>query len=643
MSLRNFIQDSEADLFMGLDTTSPLRAMKPGYVRSAMNCYPGLFGGVIKRGGATSVLSAAWAGLSVTQGIEFLGAAGSRRVVLFGTDGGATGGKCGFNNAGTMSEFATGLSGTARPSFAQFGDLLFFYNGADSPFVYDGAGTRQVGITAPISAPTIVMSGGTGLINNSSYQWAYTYYNSVTGAESSPSPFSASTNTGSDEVATLAVAPGDSDTADTIRVYRTYANGNQMFLEGTAAIGATSFVSDATDAELTDPLELDNSRIEDFTATPNYPLVARQRVFLKSGRNELRYSKYGLNGPMPESFEVKAYIPTVGSFGSADDVIGISKAGDTPIVLKEQTIGSLIEVGNPNNFLGVDNVQFFFQEISASVGAVSHQAAQDVLGECIFLSRNNIYGTRGAPGDLRPVANSIQSTIKALSFLPAQITKISSINDKKLQQVLFAVFTSTSETIPAYILVGDYQLYPEFRWTVYCQGEDATTHPAWKVGCFFTATNSTDGTQEVMFGNAVSNGQYYQAHSGADDPDDKGIYFEIITRPYAMKAPANVKLFKDAQIEVQGDGSAYNFVVSSIYDLSGEEEGSFTISLSSGGAIWDTDLWDVASWATNASPPREYPSHRKAKYQQLVFRQTSANAPITLFNWLSTASLFRYA
>lgn len=642
MARINYVQDpQQPEIFQGMDSTSPLQAIQPGYARSAKNCYPGLFGGVLKRDGYTTQLSSAWGARSVTGGIEFRAGAGSRQTVVFGTDGSASGGSVGYVSAGAVVDISTGLSGTARPSFVQGGDLLFFYNGSDTPFVYDGSATRQVGITAPAAAPTIALSGGGSLNTSANYIWAYTYYNSVTGAESSPSALSATTATGANTRATLTILAGSATTADTIRIYRTVANGNTLFLDGTAAIGATSYVSSIADSALTTPqMELDNSRIVDLAPNALYPVVCQQRVFLKSGRNEVRYSKVGQSGPMPESFQATAVTSTVGTFGSNDDIVGQGKAGDVPIVIKERSVGRLEPLGFPDTLSASDPVLYQYVETSTEIGGVSHWAVTQVLGECVFLGKDNVYGTRGAGGDLRPLADSMQATIRELGFASGQVAKISAANDQKLRLVYFSVFATSADANPTYVLVGDYRKYPNFRWTLWTPGTNATTHPGVKAASLFSVTNSTDGTQDVLFGNSASNGQVYRLNDGESD-NTKGIYFELVTRPYACGNPAAVKLFKTAYVYAEGSGADYDLDVSSIYDLSGGEEDQTSLSLSSGGALWDTATWDSSSWGSSAVPPRKYQTHRKAQHQQLVFRQTDASAPLTLHSWFTSGSLFR--
>lgn len=623
---------------MGMDSTSPLQAVKEGFVRRAWNCRPGLAGGWVKREGYSNFIDNAYGSRNITGGIEF-SVSGSKRLVVFGTTGSGTGGRYGYNNAGTVSDITTGLSGTARPCFATFGSLLFFMNGADTPEVYNGTAARQVGITAPVSAPTGSQGTAGSLTQTGTYSYAYTYYNSVTGAESSPSPLYTVTLTGTNDDVTLTISAGSATTADTIRIYRTVNSGNVLFLEGTAAIGATSYASTIADTALSSTqLELDNTRITTWSSTPNYVQVVTQRIFCRTGNNEIRYSKIGQSGPMPESFEAKAFADTTGKFGAADDVVGIAVAGNVPIVLKEKSIGSLRPLGLaiPG---AVDNVVYEYVEQAASVAPVGHHGATEVFGEAIILCRDNIYGTRGQQGDLRPVADPIQATIRALGFSSSQITKVSAVNDEKNRCIYFSVFTNSNATKASMILVGDYRLYPNFRWSVYVQGTNTSTHPGIEAACFIPVTNSTDGSRDILFGNFNLNGKTYKMNDG-DDDDGYGIYWEIESRPYDMGSPINQKLFKDTFIYGAGSGGDYALTVSAKFDLSDSEENVTQLTLFTDGAPWDTAVFDSDNWATQAISPRKFSQHRKASYMAIVMRQTEANAPVTLHSWNTSGSIF---
>lgn len=638
MSLRNYIDENEYAQALGIDSTSPLSMIQPGYVQDARNCDIGLSGGYQKRSGYANQLSTPWGSRSITGGIEYKDSSSALHTILFGVD--TTDGRIGSASGGSVTSLLTGLNKSARPGFVQFRDLLLFFNGVDTPQVYDGTNFRQMGITAPAAAPTISsQTTGGSLTELGSYVFAYTYYNSVTGAESSPSAVTSPTVlTGTNNKIVLTLVAGSSTTADTIRVWRTVANGNQLFLEGTAAISTTTYNSTVADSGLTTAMELDNTRITILSSTAKYPTVAQNRVFLKTDKNQIRASKFGQSGPMPESYEVKQVVTTMGRFGNNDDIVGINSAFDTPIVLKERSIGRLDPVGIPDQTSSIDNVIYNYTEISTVTGAVSHWAAVQVHGELVFLARDNVYATDGQR--VRPVADTFQATIRALGFTSSQVNNISCENNVKTRQIYFTVYENGIATAPAYILVGDYKHYPDFHWTWYTPGTNTSTHPGVRAACMFTVTNTTDGSRDVVFGNVDSNGKYYLMNSGNND-DGLGIYFKLVSRPYSMKMPLNIKLFKDNLSHVQGNGDTYDLTVASIFDLSGSEEDSISFDLGSSGAEWDIALWDVDSWVDTSVLIHKYVVQRKARFWQMVYYQTDANAPVSMLGWGNTASLYK--
>lgn len=640
MSLRNTIFDSEFGEAQGLDTSSPIVQVREGYVRSAMNVDLGE-GGYDKRDGYASQLSTPYDTRDIVAGIEYKSGAGVVKTILFGTDGSGSGGNYGYIDSGAVVNISTGLSGTTRPNFVQFGTLLFFFNGVDSPQIYDGSATRQVGITTPATAPVFSAENGTGALTPlASYIVAYTYYNSVTGAESSPSSLSAAyTLTGANDAIVWTISAGSATTADLIRFYRTVGNGNTLFLDGTAAISATSYTSTVADAGLGRQIEFDNTRITILSSTAKFPTVADTRLFLKTDTNEIRFSKYGQEGPMPESFEAKSLVSTIGKGGHNDDIVGINRINQLPIVLKQNSIGRLDPFGIPDITSAVDNVGYNYKEISDIIGAVSHDAATQVFGELVFLAKDNVYATDGLR--VRSIADSIQTTIQSLGFGSAQRPQLSAINDVENQRIYIQVFSSTGASNPSLVLVGDYQKYPNFRWTTYEPGTNTATHPGITAGCYFHSTNTTSGKLDVWFGNSVANGKVYKMNSGTSD-DGLAIYMRLVTRPYFGQNPLLTKLFGKAELQAFGSGNNYNLTVCTIYDLTGAEEECTLHSLYANGALYDaiTSLYDTSTYADEAVRTVEYYTHRKAKFMQLVIKQTEVSAPVSLYAWGVYASGF---
>jgi hypothetical protein len=207
------------------------------------------------------------------------------------------------------------------------------------------------------------------------------------------------------------------------------------------------------------------------------------------------------------------------------------------------------------------------------------------------------------------------------------------------QRIIISVFKDSVSTVPDYQLVGDYRKYPDYRWTFYRPGTNSSTHPGIRPGCFFLAQNSTDGGFDLFAGNLDANGQYFQLNRGTSDRNS-GIYFRIKSRAYDGGSPMADKLYKDAGFHVRGNGNAYSLSVSAIYDLAGYEEATESLALGTGGAQWDIAVWDVDSWADDAVLPLYYSAHRKAKFQQLVFLNSGANAPVEVLGWATSMAQF---
>lgn len=638
MSLRNYIEELEHTQSMGMDTTSPISTINPGFVLNASNFNLGLNGGYEKRTGYSSVLTTPWTGRNIIAGFDYAPASGPRQIIVHGVN--ATDGVLGIAGS-SVTPILSGLS-TARPSLVQFDNLLFFFNGLDVPKVYDGTTTRQVGITAPAAAPSSpTQATGGNLVLTGSYIWFYTYYNSVTGAESSPSAGLKVLLTGSNNKVTFTITAGVAATADTIRIYRTYANFTAAFLEDSIAITSTSYTSTKLDTALTDPIDFDNSRITTFTSTANYAQVADSRIFVSSGPNEVRWSKMGFNGTMPESFMAQSFVDCVGKFGAGDRIVGlgrtynsqnVSQARSMIIVMKDRSIGRLerFDAGSPLS--PSDPTFYLYNEISDQIGAVSHWAGCSVKNDWVWLGKDNIYSCDGY--NVRSIADPIQRTIMNTDFTKASST--SAINDTKNQRVLISVEIDGKPIV----LVGDYRAYPNYRWTIYTAGIDIATHPGIKAGCFFHVDNAN--SLVTYFGNASLNGKLYKMDGSTSD-DGLGIYGQLITRPYACTKPLNTKLFKIVNSTVEGSGNNYNLQLSSIYDMSGIEEDRTSFSLYSGNAVYDTALYDVDTYSASSVVSIKQNLHRKAVFMQIVFRQTDAAAPVTIFTWGSSASFFKVA
>lgn len=668
MGRHNYSQELEYEIARGTDTTSPASLLGPGFVRQALNCNIGTTGGYSKRDGCLKQLTTPWADagpldLAIRGGVEYRMLNGTTQKLFFGTND-VTVGKLGKDNgAGGITDLVTGLDPTKRLAFAQIEERLYAFNGdsVNAPFVYEGVGARELGIDAPVAAPTTTGSTG-GQLNDGPYIFAYTYAIRDSGtlkiiAESSPSDLAEITLTALQNRVILGVVASSATVSGSleivIRIWRTVVNGSVLFLEDTIANVTGNYNSDASDDALdTQQLELDNSRLETFEGytKAQFPVIARNRLFVAhENRNEVRFSKIGQDGPLLESFPALNYASVEGLYGAADKIVGLAQINGIPIVIKERSIGRLEEVGLPEITQAEDLVTYIYREISQTVGGISHFGTCQVFDELVFIGSDNVYATDGQR--VRPIAPLIQRTIRGLDFRPSKKTKISMINDTKYRRVYIQVFETQAAAEPTFTLVGDYQQYPDFRWTFYSAGSNNSTHPGFRVGSFFQFTNNTDGSLETYFGNSNKDGNYYKMNTGTFDDDngtERGIYFKLISRPYTMGQPLVTKLYKNIRIFAEAADDTYSLEFCTIFDLSVEEEFCQEFTIPGVGNNWDEHNWsddaeteaDPMIWAGPALAELTYDPHRKAKFMQLVFNQTEKDAPVTLLGWGVSGSIF---
>jgi hypothetical protein len=617
--------------------TNPLQ-LQEGEVSDAWNAdlYNSSYS---KRKGIIEVVNNAniWTGMSITQGIEYITPAGGTKDIVFGTNGTSGGGSVATFESGTFTNIKTGLDPTARPFFLQLGSQLLFVNGIDAPFLYNDSVAKQYGITPPASLTAVPGAGSGHKLPNEQYLIAITYYNSTTKAESTPTFANPVVMGNTDNQIALTFAAADATTADKIRVYSSGASTNILLLEAEIGGTSTSYTANVADFALTFPqLELDNSRITDFTSSVNFPALIANRVFLKSATNEIRHSKIGQSGPMLESFEASAVVSTLNKLGAADDVIGLGAAGATPIIIKQRSVGRLDPLAVPDSTVSSDLVRYTYVELSDNIGGVYHGVGAQVYGEYVFLSRTNVFATDGKT--VRPICDGLKDMLRAGGYTPSQISRLSAINDETNQRILISFFDSSGTASPDFILVGDYVKYPTFRWTVYRPGVSRTTHPGIKVGCFYSKRTNL-GAFNYFVGNCLKNGQIYQLYQTNNDLNDP-IYFKIRTKVYPFGDPVVQKLVKTCTLAAQGSGRAYNMQVSSVVDLGGIEEDSQDVGLDGAGSTWDNVLWDRSFWGGRQQLILNYEPHTKCRFFQLVFKQVELDAPLQIFNWDLRASVY---
>lgn len=611
----------------GVDNTNPLGSDETrGTLSEALNCDLVDEDLVTKRSGYTE-FGAAWGSRVIRGGFQYKKEDGTKEIIIYGEDTTLTGssGIVGIaDGISAPTTLVSGLKDGVKPVFIQKDFRLFFFNGQDD-FVYDGTTTRQIGISAPQIAP--IFSGFTdGELNTvGSYLYAYSYRNSVTGAESSLSPFSASIATPDDvtqDGIIINIQPGDSALADEIVVYRTVAGGSVLYVDGTTTIASNSYTSTVRDAGLGQEAELDNSR--PFGAS-EFAIDNEERLFVIDGdnANRIRYSKIGITGPLPESFQADDFVDCNPNDG--DKIVGLGIANKTTIVVKERSVGRLIPI--QANVGGVlerrGSKKYVYREISRNCSGTAHHTIINIDNFCVWLGRDDLYATDGL--QLLRFGNRILKTIKSLNF--DQDHKFSVANRTESQQIIWSV-CRFGETEPDYQLIGHYRNLPILAFTFYSPGTNISTHPGVIAASLFEVNASN--SRRICFGNSSGNGKLYILGVGNSD-DTSGIFFDTRTRWETGRNAASQKLFHSAYLFAAGNGDSYNI------DFTFEEDGlevvtkTASVSLSdSGGATWSNVDWNAFNWASVAFKPIRFFPHKRAYFGRVGFHNYNADEPVVV-------------
>lgn len=268
----------------------------------------------------------------------------------------------------------------------QYKQILYFFR--------PGAGMRRVsrlprldsppGIAPPVAAPTLSLDGA-GQIPSADFKGMVTYYNSLTDAESNPSPASALyTHVGPAAILWTGL-PVTSPTpqVNSIRLWRTLPNevagGDVLgYLVAQLPLGTGSYIDNFLVEKLGGPVTFDNDVPPE---TLRGGVIWQERLWAHDGRN-LYASPIGRPESLPP-VNVLQVFPDDGQ-----DIVGLA-ADETRLYVGKT--GSVIYLTGA--FPNIDR-----NVLDARNGVVSHQTMHAANGQLIWRSPTDILISEGGPG-----------------------------------------------------------------------------------------------------------------------------------------------------------------------------------------------------------------------------------------------------
>lgn len=363
----------------------------------AYNFYP--FGRLIRRHGVKR-LSTTPHTEALTGSFAYRDRDGNWTVVVGGPTGLAKLSGTGF----------TPLAGTAVAAsnlpwdFFQYKNVGYGFRSGAGMRRFDADTFDQAGLAAPLVAPVIV-AGGAGAVEAGNYYGVYTDYNTITGAESNPSPKSPLvTSGGAAGLGWTSILASSNGQVNARRLYRTLPDqiGEYFFVATITDNFTTSYQDQITIDELGPTVSFDNG------VPPTGLLFGdkwKDRVFASDGF-DVFYSEFGL----PEAF-------------ASDSIINVLRE-DGGEVRSVRAWGSRLVVGKTNAvyYLTTSGPRTFARETLADrYGSFSQGTMKVVEGNLIWFTGDNFARSDGnkptliATSKIRQILDGISVSDKRLA------------------------------------------------------------------------------------------------------------------------------------------------------------------------------------------------------------------------------------
>jgi hypothetical protein len=276
------------------------------------------------------------------------------------------------------------ISSATDTDYLEYQKRMYAADGVGVPTWTKGGVTSALGILAPAAAPSVASAAG---VLTGTYQYVYTYYSSVSGAESAPSPVSAEIVLATNSVNLTSLVVSTDPQVDKIRVYR--VGGTILSFSLVATITpATSYADNIADS-----------------AIPGNPITTEASGQALAGGRDIKEAYAMLFYTLGE----KLYFSAVGKWYSypplnfidfGKDITGYGFVSSGIIVFTKQR-AYLITGNSPTSFNK--------SNLSGSDGCQSYRSVQQMSNAILWVSQDGLCMSSGGKPTIisRPVLGDL--------------------------------------------------------------------------------------------------------------------------------------------------------------------------------------------------------------------------------------------
>lgn len=274
---------------------------------------------------------------------------------------------------------------------------------------------------------------------------------------------------------------------------------------------------------------------------------------------------------------------------SPDDgqqITGIIVLGTSLIIFKDKSIWTV-------QFTGNADTPFQFNQSNSAVGTVSHQSLQQIDNGVVFLSWDGLYYFDGY--NSYKISDRLNQTFQN-DMATLQFANVTSMFQHTKNRYWLGISSSGSSTNDTVI-----------TWT---KSNTTTKTDAFSIQKGMMPSIMCmvypDGiTEKPYFGDY--SGFMYNADTGVDDYPlgvQTAINSYYYTNWITFDDICNQKDTLSVYLYYQNNTATTTFVYS--YDLNDQDQYTRTFSTSTGGALWDTAVWDVDVWAGGTAATQRF-------------------------------------
>jgi hypothetical protein len=271
---------------------------------------------------------------------------------------------------------------------------------------------------------------------------------------------------------------------------------------------------------------------------------------------------------------------------------------------------------------GYDRDTFVVDEVTLSIGCVSHKSIVKVDNNLIFWSDRGIYSFDGI--NVHYLSENAQVTISELNY--SRVSKIVAEVYKARNQVWFAVSTGSNSQNNAVICMTYKVSSSIMRYGISEEDVAFATYTGMAFNCFGVESSTTQ-LNRLYSGNYA--GRVHLQDYGNND-DGAGIDFKVKLPPLDMGKPEAFKMFRYLRIFVRQKGS-YNLNVSYQTDFGlGGTTTVIPLSVSGSASLWGTMVWGTDIWGGSSILKTWARLKAKGNHLEIIFSNSNADQPIVI-------------